>query len=494
MMEDTENKAAAKKFDWKTSDMPAQCTKFLLKRKISEPEMETLKLGNIPQAMEDKWFWYFEDGKLYVHRSWTGFCIYILSFTPGSDIIEVIANRDPQQYKCTDDTEDAKNLNNLLDWWIKPNYNYYCEWLAETCASFNKAKFSIKHETLKIADKIYGAVYFHKPDEPNGFLCNWYRSDFVLEGMKFSSVEQYIMYRKCTTFGDLGAAEKVMATDDPKQQQAIARKAEGYHHVVWNGLRQAVLMQALVAKFLQNEVLRNALLNTGDDYLVECAYSDKIWACGVSLKDDARMNIEKWSGSNILGFALMEVRAMLRLPEATQKQKKESVISVIQDDITTLDCECIVNAANKSLLGGGGVDGAIHRAAGPELLKECRDLGGCAVGDAKITRGYELPADWIIHTVGPVYSGTPKDAEQLANCYYNSMELAKSYNIHSIAFPAISTGVYGYPLDEAAAVAVSTVKKWLRENTDYFVEVFFCCFSKEAYDITCHVYAAKNKI
>lgn len=168
-------------------------------------------------------------------------------------------------------------------------------------------------------------------------------------------------------------------------------------------------------------------------------------------------------------------------------------ISVAEMDITTLDCECIVNAANKSLLGGGGVDGAIHRAAGPELLKECKTLGGCETGEAKITKGYCLPAEWVIHTVGPVYSGGPEDAGLLANCYRSSLELAKSHNIHSIAFPAISTGVYGYPLDEATAIAVSTVKKWLDENCDYFMEVIFCCFNKQAYDIY-QTYAAENHI
>lgn len=164
-------------------------------------------------------------------------------------------------------------------------------------------------------------------------------------------------------------------------------------------------------------------------------------------------------------------------------KKSDWKIYILQDDITTLDCECIVNAANNSLLGGGGVDGAIHRAAGPELLKECVKLGGCETGKAKITKGYNLPAAWVIHTVGPIYSGKPQDAELLADCYRNSLELAKSHNIHSIAFPAISTGVYGYPLEKATAVAMTTVKQWLDENSDYFMEVIFCCFSRRAYDV-----------
>lgn len=128
----------AKKTDWTISEMPARHTTYTIKRNISGTEMERLKLGNIPKEMEDKWFWYFEDGKLYAHRSWTGYCIYILSFTPNSDAIEVTVNREPGQYGCTDDAEDARALNNLLDWWTKPTYDYYREWLAETLDKLSK--------------------------------------------------------------------------------------------------------------------------------------------------------------------------------------------------------------------------------------------------------------------------------------------------------------------------------------------------------------------
>ena len=126
--------------------------------------------------------------------------------------------------------------------------------------------------------------------------------------------------------------------------------------------------------------------------------------------------------------------------------------------------------------GGGGVDGAIHRAAGPELLAECRTLHGCRTGEAKITKGYRLKAKYIIHTVGPIYSGTAEDAAQLADCYRNSLDLAKEYELHSIAFPAISTGVYGYPLEDATEIAVKTVAQWLEEHADYAMQVIFCCF------------------
>lgn len=152
-------------------------------------------------------------------------------------------------------------------------------------------------------------------------------------------------------------------------------------------------------------------------------------------------------------------------------------------DITKLNCDAIVNAANNSLLGGGGVDGAIHRAAGKGLLEECRTLHGCETGKAKITRGYNLPAKYVIHTVGPIYSGSPEDQIMLIDCYINSLDLAKVYDFHSIAFPAISTGVYGYPKEEAATIAILTVTEWLKDNSDYDMSVIFSCFDNQMYDI-----------
>lgn len=158
-------------------------------------------------------------------------------------------------------------------------------------------------------------------------------------------------------------------------------------------------------------------------------------------------------------------------------------IDVQLGDITQLDCDAIVNAANKSLLGGGGVDGAIHRAAGPMLLEECRTLNGCKTGEAKITKGYNLKAKYVIHTVGPIYSGAESDPIKLANCYSNSLNLAKQYDLHSIAFPCISTGVYGYPLEEAVAVVIKAVSKWFEENKDYEMKVIFMCFGEKAYNL-----------
>ena len=152
-------------------------------------------------------------------------------------------------------------------------------------------------------------------------------------------------------------------------------------------------------------------------------------------------------------------------------------------DITKAETSCIVNAANESLLGGGGVDGAIHRAAGPELLAECRTKNGCKTGQAKLTKGYNLKAAYIIHTVGPIYSGSKTDAVLLQSCYWNCLELARWHDIHSIAFPAISTGAYGYPLKEATEIALKTVSDWLWINPHYGMAVTFACFDKETADV-----------
>jgi len=166
----------------------------------------------------------------------------------------------------------------------------------------------------------------------------------------------------------------------------------------------------------------------------------------------------------------------------------ESTLELVEGDITQQETEAIVNAANSSLLGGGGVDGAIHRAAGPELLAECRRLGGCPTGEARLTRGYRLKAKYVIHGVGPVYSGTARDAELLASVHRHALQLASQHGIASLAFPAISTGAYGYPMQEAAPVALQTVIDYLRQGPEIKL-VCFVLFGRGAYQ----AYAAALK-
>jgi O-acetyl-ADP-ribose deacetylase (regulator of RNase III) len=160
-----------------------------------------------------------------------------------------------------------------------------------------------------------------------------------------------------------------------------------------------------------------------------------------------------------------------------------SKIKLVQSDITKLRVDAIVNAANNTLLGGGGVDGAIHHAAGPELLEECRKIGGCSTGEARITKGYRLPADYVIHTVGPVWQGGKHgEDELLESCYRNSLKLAEEHGVKTIAFPSISTGAYRFPLECASQIAVDTVREYLK-NSHALERVIFVCYSQADYEV-----------
>ena len=163
-----------------------------------------------------------------------------------------------------------------------------------------------------INSQLANAVFYHLPEDPDGYLSNWYPAAFTLDGITFSSTEQYIMYRKCQIFGDKISASAILATDDPAQHQAIGRKASGFNPTVWDGMKQAVAFRGIMAKFSQNEDLKKQLLDTGNTVLVECAYSDVIWACGIRVNEAERFDISKWRGQNLLGFTLMEVREALK--------------------------------------------------------------------------------------------------------------------------------------------------------------------------------------
>lgn len=180
---------------------------------------------------------------------------------------------------------------------------------------------------------------------------------------------------------------------------------------------------------------------------------------------------------NPWGQKIILSKSVLR---ALLQYRPQSHMTILKGSVVDLHVDAIVNAANTSLLGGGGVDGAIHRAAGPELLEECRALHGCRTGEAKITKAYHIKhADYIIHTVGPVYGGADEDVELLGSCYRNSLDLAVENGCSTIAFPCISTGAYGFPIEKAAKTALLAVAIWMNEHPDCIVDVYFCCYREE---------------
>ena len=224
--------------------------------------------------------------------------------------------------------------------------------------------------------------------------------------------------------------------------------------------------------------------------LTQCPHCGKEFECGAKAgkqncwcvsfphipfdKESNRCLCPKCLGKKIRSVPFATKMPLYGIPYSGTK------LNVHRGDITKLRVDAIVNAANSSLLGGGGVDGAIHRAAGPELLAECRTLGGCKTGEAKATKGYRLPAKFVIHTVGPVWSGgRGGETELLANCYKNSLAVAHSLHVKTIAFPAISCGVYGYPIAEAANIAINTVLGYISKH-EQFNKVMFVCFDQEA--------------
>lgn len=307
------------------------------------------------------------------------------------------------------------------------------------------------------------------------FLSNFYPTTVIIDGIEYLSSEAAFQAYKCKDIEDRQQFTKISA-DESKR---LGRKVELRND--WDRVKLDVMRRVVRAKFEQHPNLAQYLLDTGDADLIEGnTWHDVYW--GVDLKTG--------EGENHLGKILMALRQEFRengfpKPDFSLQNymiyEADDGICLQFRDITEIKCDCIVNAANESLLGGGGVDAAIHRAAGPELLEECRTLGGCGVTDAKLTKGYRLPAKYVIHTVGPYY-GVKGDAELLALTYRNVLDLAAEHGVHSIAFPAISAGKFSYPKEAATSIAVQTIRDWKNEHLDYEMQVILSCVDMGIYN------------
>lgn len=231
---------------------------------------------------------------------------------------------------------------------------------------------------------------------------------------------------------------------------------------------------------LEKEVIaKGRIKDNGKEYILLAYEGEGEW---VRFKDF----LLSFENSDAAGFVLDGIIIEKDFIFEIVSSFSHSSSCIVLGDITEFEGDAIANAANSTLLGGGGVDGAIHDAAGPELVVECMTLGGCRSGEAKITRAYKLPCDYVIHTVGPIYYAMDdkKEAERLlSSCYMSSLKLLKEKGLHTIAFPSISTGVYGYPIEKASVIAKRTVNDFIKENKDYFVSIYFYCFSRYDYEV-----------
>ena len=321
--------------------------------------------------------------------------------------------------------------------------------------------------------------YFREEYE---FLSNFYPTKVVFDGITYYNAEAAYQAQKCYLQADRLRFALLSADEAKRLGQKIEIRSD------WDEIKYHVMEQVVYAKFAQNPTLAQDLLDTGDKPLKEGnTWGDVYWG----------INLRTGEGENNLGKILMDLRENFRkngIPKVTTPGNSQKGpfggIWIDDRDITLSECECIVNAANETLLGGGGVDGAIHRSAGPELRAECATLGSCNVGEAKLTSGYRLKAKYIIHTVGPKYP-TENCQLYLAKCYTESLDLAKKNEIHSIAFPSISTGRFSYPKKEACHIAVQTVKGWLKENSDYSMKIVFSCVDPKIYEL---IYSESNDV
>ena len=289
-----------------------------------------------------------------------------------------------------------------------------------------------------------------------------------------------MMAQKARLFHDSERYTAILRATNPWECKDLGKQVTPFDSKAWDAVRYDVVKTANRAKYEQNPDLMARLLSTGDAILAEASPKDNIWGIGVDASAASEMNPLEWPGQNLLGKILMELRTEF---SGKKTAPAETVLQLVRGDITKIsDMEAIVNAANTSLLGGGGVDGAIHRAAGPKLLEECITLNGCRTGEAKLTGAYNLPCKHIIHTVGPVWQGGDhQEAELLADCYRNSLQVAVDHQIRKVAFPSISTGVYSYPLEEAAKIAAHTVNKFVEEHPGKLDVVEWVLFDQRTY-------------
>ena len=347
---------------------------------------------------------------------------------------------------------------------------------------YDDPEWRLKYMYMHRPVRKQSTVFFWKDDEENGCFSNWFRRKFVIDDFEYLFVEQYMMAQKAKLFHDAERYTAILRATQPWECKDLGKQVKPFDSKAWDTLKYEVVKTANRAKYEQNPDLKSKLLETGDAILAEASPSDTIWGIGMDAATAAETNPAEWPGQNLLGKILMELRAEFAEKKAAASK---TVIRLVLGDITKVsDVDAIVNTANKSLLGGGGVDGAIHRAAGPKLLEECKTLHGCETGEAKLTGAYNLPCKHVIHTVGPVWhGGQHKEPELLANCYRNSLQIAVDHQIRRVAFPSISTGVYSYPVEEAAKIALQTVNQFIDEHPGALDLVEWVLFDEHTRDV-----------
>lgn len=315
------------------------------------------------------------------------------------------------------------------------------------------------------------------------FLSNFYPAKLLFEGIVYDNAESAYQAQKLADPQARKQFAHRYADEAKRMGQALDIRAD------WEQVKLERMRRIVDAKFTQNPLLAKRLVETGSRRLMEGNYwGDTYWGVDLHTRE----------GENYLGQLLMELRERFQKEgiadgqayQLNRRFRSSDGITVTDEDITQLDVECIVNAADKTLLGGSGVDGAIHREAGPSLREECRTLGGCNIGEAKLTGGYRLKADYIIHTVAPMYG---RDEEALlTDCYRNCLTLARTRQIHSIAFPALSTGKCCFPKRKATHMAVAAIRGWLRDNAGYKIDVVLSCMDYRIFDMACAELSGEN--